>query len=83
MAKKNNKPDKLAQEAAQAKAAGMSYGKWKAMQQPEVKPEIHDGYMRCKCGCGAIFKKRYNKMFESENCRRKYNKGRKAYEKEA
>lgn len=31
MAKKN-KPDQLAQDAAAALAAGMTYGKWKAMQ---------------------------------------------------
>ena len=30
-------PDKLAQDAAAARAANMSYGKWKAMQEP-VKP---------------------------------------------
>lgn len=30
-------PDKLAKDAAAARAANMSYGKWKAMQEP-VKP---------------------------------------------
>jgi hypothetical protein len=42
MAKK--KPDKLAQEVSMAIAAGMSYGKWKAMQgctEPTEKPGRH------------------------------------------
>ena len=34
MSRKTNEPDKLAQDAAAALAAGMSYGKWKAMQEP-------------------------------------------------
>lgn len=56
MAKKKQ-PDKLSQEVAQALACGMSYGKWKAMQQPvkiEKKP-IPDGWKECK-GCGKPFK---------------------------
>lgn len=38
MAKKKKEMDNLAKDAAAALAAGMSYGKWKAMQeQPEVR----------------------------------------------
>ena len=33
---RKNEPDKLAQDAAAARAAGMTYGKWKAMQVPVV-----------------------------------------------
>ncbi len=32
--RKKNEPDKLAQDAASARQAGMSYGRWKAMQNP-------------------------------------------------
>lgn len=58
MAKKKE-PDKLAQDAAAALAAGMSYGKWKAMQGNPVvikKQEIvPDGWLICK-HCGEPFK---------------------------
>lgn len=40
---KNKAPDKLAQESTMAIAAGMSYGKWKAMQEP-VKIPKRDPY---------------------------------------
>lgn len=55
MAKKK-KMDKLSQEVAQALACGMSYGKWKAKQQPVqiVKKEIPDGYKECP-HCGKVF----------------------------
>lgn len=55
--KKKKGPDKLAQEAAAAKAAGMSYGKWKAMQSApvEVKKEIPDGWRVCEY-CGRPYK---------------------------
>lgn len=54
MAKK--KVDKLAQDVSKAIAAGMSYGKWKAMQQP-VKTEngIPEGWLVCQ-HCGKAFK---------------------------
>lgn len=59
MAKKKA-PDKLAQDAAAALAAGMSYGKWKAMQDPVKieKPkldEVPEGWRKCK-RCGEPFK---------------------------
>ena len=56
MAKK--KMDKLSQDAAAAKAAGMSYGKWKAMQgeQPIRKdPEVPETWKICQY-CGKPFK---------------------------
>ena len=50
------KPDKLAQEAAAARAAGMSYGKWKSLQEPvQAKTEIPDGWRVCQY-CGKHFK---------------------------
>lgn len=56
MARKK-KPDKLAQDAAAARAAGMSYGKWKALQSNlvERKKEIPDGWLVCQY-CGKQFK---------------------------
>ena len=57
MAKKVKEPDKLAQDAAAALAAGMSYGKWKALQsQPvAVEKEIPEGWAVCQW-CGKPFK---------------------------
>lgn len=60
MGRKKKEPDKLAQDAAAALAAGMTYGKWKAMQdQPVViekkETEIPDGWITCK-RCGKPFK---------------------------
>lgn len=56
MARKK-KPDKLAQDAAAARAAGMSYGKWKALQSEPVKEKkgIPEGWLVCKY-CGKPFK---------------------------
>ena len=67
MAKKNE-PDKLAQEASQAIAAGMSYGRWKAMQQavPIEKKPPADYYIRRICeNCG-------NEFIRGDNHKRKY-----------
>lgn len=49
--------DKLAQDAAAAKAANMSYGNWKAMQTNPVKTknEIPDGWRVCQY-CGKPYK---------------------------
>lgn len=49
--------DMLAQDAAAAKAAGMSYGNWKAMQTNpvKVKKEIPDGWKVCQY-CGKPYK---------------------------
>lgn len=71
---KNTEPDKLAQESTAALAAGMSYGKWKAMQNPVTivkKDEIPDGWCVCQW-CGKPFRpkiKRVQKFCESE-CQR-------------
>lgn len=58
MAKKREM-DNLAKDAAAALAAGMSYGKWKALQENPLpkkkKDEIPDGWKVCK-RCGKPFK---------------------------
>jgi hypothetical protein len=63
------KVDKLAQDASKAIAAGMSYGKWKAMQQP-VKTEngLPEGWKICP-QCGKKFKAGKNKKFCEAYCR--------------
>lgn len=53
-------PDKLAQDAAAARAAGVSYGKYKAMQTPRKSQkakadEIPEGWKICKL-CGKPYK---------------------------
>lgn len=68
---KNNEPDKLAREVSQAIAAGMSYGKWKAMQPRVEKKEqdIPDGWKACE-HCGKPFKAKYGgKRFCGAECR--------------
>ena len=56
MAKKSKEPDKLALDAAAAKAANMSYGKWKAMQTPVILENmIPEGWLICE-NCGKVFK---------------------------
>lgn len=75
MAKK--KMDKLSQEVAMALAAGMSYGKWKAMQAPAKitpKTDMPEGWRKCEW-CGTWYKpktKRPQKFCELScqvNCR--------------
>ena len=58
MARKK-KPDKLSLDAAEARAAGMSYGKWKALQGEPVivEKKIPAGWSVCKY-CGKPFKPR-------------------------
>ena len=66
---RKKKPDKLAQDAAKALAAGLSYGKWRAMQQPvETEKGIPEGYKICP-QCGKKFKAGNNKKFCEEYCR--------------
>ena len=58
MARAEKKVDKLAQEVEMAMAAGMSYGKWKAMQEPveqENPTELEPELVVCKC-CGKQFR---------------------------
>jgi hypothetical protein len=53
-----------------ARQAGMTYGKWKAMQ-PRVdieKPTIPDGWKACEY-CGKAFKPVQGKRFCEEYCR--------------
>lgn len=66
------KVDKLAQDVAKADAAGMSYGKWKAMQQEEKKiqpDELPKGWKICP-NCGMRFKSGRGKIFCDDVCRR-------------
>ncbi len=59
MGKKKKEMDNLAKDAAAALAAGMSYGKWKAMQDNPVvigkKEELPELWKVCK-RCGKKFK---------------------------
>ena len=79
------KPDKLSQEVSMALAAGMSYGKWKAMQTPTVieKPKPKARAMQVCEHCGSEFpvfdnrKRRYC----SDMCRVAQNYERKQYGK--
>lgn len=79
MAKK--KPDKLAQEVNMALAAGMSYGKWKALQTPTVIEEPKPVVRRMKkCAlCGAEFPVYDNRprSYCGEQCRQVINDRRK------
>ena len=64
---RHKKPDKLTRENAQALAAGMSYGKWKALQPVPVKAEKPPKpiYTMRKCAfCGLEFR-------QSDGCGRK------------
>lgn len=68
--KKQKQPDRLSQEVSLALAAGMSYGKWKAMQNAtriEKKSDIPDGWLVCQW-CGKAFKpktRRPQKFFQT------------------
>jgi hypothetical protein len=63
--------DRLARNAMLAKQAGMSYGKWKAMQPiVEVKEKpMPEGYRKCEY-CGEPFPKKQGKRFCHDECRR-------------
>ena len=67
---RKKKPDKLAQDAAKALAAGLSYGKWRAMQQPvEIEKGIPEGWKVCP-QCGKAFKSvKGKKIFCEPYCR--------------
>lgn len=71
---KEKELDKLAQDAIAAQKAGMSYGKWKAMQEPVViKPKPLPGVVRmvvCR-HCGKEFPVYHNKykVYCSDQCR--------------
>ena len=90
MAKKE--PDKLAQDAAAALAAGMSYGKWKALQcnsTAKVEQSVPDGWLVCNY-CGKAFKPKTKRKqlycepvcqaaASRERCRENYNAYKRAY----
>ena len=77
--------DNLARNAMLAKEAGMSYGRWKAMQEP-VKPEkkTPEGWIPCK-HCGEPFNpgKYRTKKYCCDECRIAYGKKRDAERKKA
>lgn len=64
--------DRLARNAMLAKQAGMSYGKWKAMQEPVKVDEnyVPEGWRKCEY-CGKAFKKANGKRFCDISCREK------------
>ena len=64
--------DRLAMNAMLAQQAGVSYGKWKAMQPiVDVVPTgLPEGFIKCEY-CGKAFKKKYGKRFCDLECRDK------------
>lgn len=70
---KNKEPDKLAQDAAAALAARMSYGRWKAAQNPVKieKPPLPSDWRVCPW-CGTPFKLKNNRkrMYCEAGCQR-------------
>ena len=65
----------LAMEAMLAREAGMSYGKWKALQTKEVKEVVEkqlDPNMNICPECGKAFKKRASKQIYCDSyCQRR------------
>lgn len=62
--------DRLARNAMLARRAGMSYGKWKALQpivEVEEKP-IPEGWRKCEY-CGKPFMRKQGKRFCDFSCR--------------
>lgn len=65
--------DNLARDAMLAREAGMTYGRWKAMQKPAkpVKKEIPEGWKECP-QCKKLFKpNRANQIYCDIGCRTK------------
>ena len=62
--------DNLTSNAMLAKAAGMSYGQWKALQPPQEpkEKELPEGWVKCEY-CGKPFKKQHGKRFCDIVCR--------------
>jgi predicted nucleic acid-binding Zn ribbon protein len=81
---KHNEPDRLSREATLAIAAGMSYGKWKAMQPLIDIPTdtISEGRTRACQRCGKPFPLNNRgagvKKFCSDECREKFYVERKS-----
>lgn len=74
MAKKNE-PDKLAQDAAAARAAGMTYGKWKALQpvvpiEPKLIPPAKETRRCVVCGVEFVGNVSKRKKYCSIYCSR-------------
>lgn len=67
----NQEPSKLAQQNALARAAGLSYGKWKALQPrpDEKKEELPGGWKHCEY-CGKPIKGTKRKQFCDPHCQR-------------
>ena len=73
MGMNQNEPDKLAQDAAAALAAGMSYGKWKAMQDPVKieKPPLPECWRICAwCGTPFKIKNKRNQLYCQVYCQK-------------
>ena len=73
----NNEPDQLAQDAAAALAAGMTYGKWKGLQYERSKnkeaqsreKEITEGLCICQhCGKPFLTKGKRKKKYCEDSC---------------
>ena len=81
MARKKE-PDKLAQEVSQALAAGMSYGKWKALQPvipppPKKQPVGLKTQVCAFCGCEFVNSDNIQRKYCGDVCRgRAYEKNR-------
>ena len=72
MARRYIGPDQLALDAAEALKAGMSYGRWKAMQSNpvQVEQESPEGWKECVL-CGKLFKpSKGNQKYCEFNCQR-------------
>lgn len=80
-------PDKLAQEVSQAIAAGMSYGKWKAMQPkaetPKKPPVVDFEPMTCAfCGCEFVDGANKRRKYCGDRCKARADAQRKYEKKE-
>lgn len=62
--------DRLARNAMLARQAGMSYGKWKALQPivKVVEKPVPEGWRKCEY-CGELFQKKQGKRFCDIYCR--------------
>ena len=78
--------DNLARNAMLARQAGMSYGQWKAMQQPvKIEKAVPDGWIVCE-NCGKAFKPKTKRPQRFCNCvcqKQTYQKKRKTMQQKA
>ena len=66
--------DRLAMDAMLARQEKMSYGKWKAMQQPvKEKKSSPEDWRKCEY-CGKPFKKKFSKKFCDTECRENFHR---------